>query len=326
MTHRRPPVTAVAVHPAGHFFAVGHADGTISFWALEDEDKPLLVRTLDEVDLHTVDAGKLQEFFDTQESTSKDAKPAPQVLREPIFKLAWSGFPNSQDPRGGATILTILGGLRADESPGVTVIQLPAFNPPEPPTPPSPASEVSLHPSFRTAMRDSLSPTNAYMYNTKGVAEDFLLVPKDSPHFNGSWDPIAILLLSDSGAGTRAIEAYQFPPPSFIAPEPTTSPLVPPAEPENPEGEEDVVSQELASTLEEMTVDEDPRQLRLPLGLWNGKNGITSGILLSVPRDTYESLTSEQVAVDDALPLKGGVAWIEDHENEMKLLKVSSAL
>lgn len=325
MLPRRPIVTAIAIHPAGHFFAVGYTDGTVAFWALEDEDKPLLVRTLDEVDLHLVDAGKLEEFFASQDQSSESSKPPPTVPREPVFKLTWSGFPNSEDPRGGPTVLTILGGLRADESPGVTAIQLPAFNPPEAPLPTSPASEVALHPSYRTAMRESLSPSNAYTYYTKGVAEDYLLIPRDSPHFSGSWDPIAILLLSDSGGGTRAIEAYQFPPPSFVINEPTL-PASPPIKPKNAEEDEidDVVSQELTSTIEAMKLDEDPKQIMLPYALWNGANGVRSADILSLPRDAYESLTNERATAGDSLILQGGVAWVEDHENEMRLLKVCS--
>ena len=81
-------VTSIAVHPSGHFFAVGHADGSIAFWAVEDDNKPLLVRTLDAVDVNLVDPSAL------------DHK-APKFVREPIFKLSWSGFPNSQDPQIG---------------------------------------------------------------------------------------------------------------------------------------------------------------------------------------------------------------------------------
>ncbi|OBZ79959.1 Uncharacterized protein C1F3.03 [Grifola frondosa] len=115
LTHRRPSVTTIAVHPSGHVLAVGHTDGTIAFWALEDEDRPLLLRTLDSSDsedLSTVDATKL-------ESTS-----TPAVPREPIFKLAWSSFPNSSDPRGGETVLTVLGGLAIDALPGLTALLL----------------------------------------------------------------------------------------------------------------------------------------------------------------------------------------------------------
>lgn len=327
MTHRRPPVTALAVHPAGHFFAVGHADGTIAFWALEDEDKPLLVRTLDEIDLHLVDAAKLDEFFTAQESTSADTKANISVPREPIFRLTWSGFPNSQDPRGGITVLTILGGLRAEDNQGITVIQLPPFNPPEPPPSPSSTTEVSLHPSFRSAMKDSLSPNDAFTYLTKGAAEDFLLIPRNSPHFSGSWDPIAILLVSDSEGSTRAVEGYQFPPPSFaqgepVAEETASSIQNDPLETDSTTDLDDVISQELTSTLESMKVDEDPKQLGLPFGLLNGPNGVSFGCIVTIPKYAYETVIDGEAESCDSLQLKGGVAWAEDTGNEMKLLKV----
>ncbi|KAJ3520531.1 hypothetical protein NM688_g9149 [Phlebia brevispora] len=96
LKHRRPEVTAIAVHPAGHVFAAGYADGSIAFWALEDEDKPLFSLTLDgQHDVHIVDADKLDRML----AKPKDESDEP---REPIFKLAWSGFPNSTDPRGGS--------------------------------------------------------------------------------------------------------------------------------------------------------------------------------------------------------------------------------
>ena len=52
MTYRRPPVTSMSIHSAGHFFAVGYEDGCIAFWAVEDEDQPLQVRTLDDSDVN----------------------------------------------------------------------------------------------------------------------------------------------------------------------------------------------------------------------------------------------------------------------------------
>ena len=204
---RRPDVTSVAVHPCGHFFAVGYTDGSIAFWAVEDEDKPLLAMTLDgKHDINVANVSQLDEALAAGQQNP--------VVREPIFRLAWSGFANSDDPRGGDTVLVVLGGLNADDTPGVTAVLLPAFNPSEPPAL-STSSLVTLHPNIRDAMRQSVAPKNLHTYSTVGTPQDFLLLPRESPHFSGSWDPQSVLLLSDSSKETRATEAYQFPPPNF---------------------------------------------------------------------------------------------------------------
>ena len=59
------------MHPAGHFFAVGYTDGIIAYWAMEDEDQPLMVRTLDSIDVNVVDGHRLEEHL---------AKPNNQAL------------------------------------------------------------------------------------------------------------------------------------------------------------------------------------------------------------------------------------------------------
>ncbi|KAI0081067.1 hypothetical protein K474DRAFT_1656898 [Panus rudis PR-1116 ss-1] len=319
MNHSRPSVTAIAVHPTGHFFAVGYADGCIAFWALEDEDKPLLVMTLEEKDVHAVDASRLEEVM-------SGAAPSDQVAeREPIFKLAWSGYPNSSDPRGGDTTLTILGGLRTDESPAVTVLLFPPFNPTEAPQSPDP--QAGLHPVIRDAMRQSLNYTNTYSYFTRSIVQDFLLIPRDNPHFSGTYDPVAILLLSDHDGDTKALEGYEFPPPSLISVAKTIPEEVPTSVAEQPEDDEDdLLAKELANTLESMKLElgEDPKPLRLPASLWNGPNGVISGQLVAIDKSAYEILIQGDDLKKDfgELQLRGGVAWVDDPEGEMKLMKV----
>ncbi|KAI0783299.1 lethal giant larvae like, C-terminal-domain-containing protein [Abortiporus biennis] len=315
LTHRRPSVTAIAIHPAGHFFAVGYADGTICFWALEDEDKPLMVRNLDEVDLNAVDGAKLEDALGNPHGGSLDGE------REPIFKLAWSGFSNSSDPRGGETTLTILGGLGVNDPPGVTIFTLPAFNPPAPPT--TTETQTTLHPSFRLAMQESLKPIHAFTYFTKGIVQDFLLLSKGNPHFAGNFDPTAILLVSDGYGDTRAIEAFEFPPPPPPALSPITPSSPPAKSPISPDGEdEDALVNDIASTLEEMQVSSDPHQLVLPFGLWNGHNGITGGSLVAISKAAYELVIGSENSNEPNLRLHGGVAWVDDNEGEMKLMKL----
>ncbi|KAJ6621080.1 lethal giant larvae like, C-terminal-domain-containing protein [Mycena sp. CBHHK59/15] len=300
LTHRRPAVTAIAVHPAGHFFAAGYSDGSIAFWAIEDEDQPLHVRTLDTTNVNVVDPLELEKHHD-----------AP-FEREPIYKLSWSSFSNSSDPRGGQTALTILGGLiMADgEAAGLNVYWLPAFNPPEPPT----ITQAPLHPFMRSAMQASLIPLSEFFYCTPGVAQDFFLVPRNSPHFSGHHDPTAIVILTESVGNTRAVETYQFPPPVFLA----SSELVTEKEDE----ESGSVVDDLASTLKSLTVDDDPHPLRLPVPLYFGATGLLGAQLLTLDRDSYESFVGGKRSDSFALPLRGGAAWADESKaREMRLAK-----
>ncbi|KAK0246422.1 WD40 containing snare-dependent exocytosis protein [Armillaria nabsnona] len=303
LTHRRPEVICIAVHPAGHFFAVGYTDGIIAYWAMEDEDQPLMVRTLDSGDVNVVDGQKLEEHL---------AKPNNQALppsqREPIFKLSWSSFSNSSDPRGGCTTLTVLGGLCLGEPPGISVLWLPAFNPPEPPTP---VTEGVLHPFYRSSMRDSLVPTRSYFYSCDDTVQDYLLIPRNSPHLSGVFDPMSILILSESMGDTRALEACEFPPPSFSTQEVGSSDA--PEEDTN----QDTLD-ELSETLKSLQMSSDPQQLRLP---WPLCSGLLHGRLSVVSRDAYQSLVvAVEPPVEGALSLNGGYAW-NDESNDMKSSK-----
>ncbi|KIY73582.1 hypothetical protein CYLTODRAFT_365694 [Cylindrobasidium torrendii FP15055 ss-10] len=282
---RKPEVTSITIHPSGHFFVVGYTDGILAFWAMEDEVTPLLVRTFDDLDVDQMDPNGLEQHLGENKG-----KTTP-IMREPIFKMSWSAFSDSTDPRGGKTSLTVLGGLRTGDAPGLMVLALPAFNPPEPPTP---AVEGALHPFFRTAMRESLDPLDAYLYATTEVVQDYLLVPKSSPHFNNTFDPIALLVITDANGGTRAIQGHQFPPPSFKT------------QPVSASQSGDIVDN-LSSTLAEMELGTDPRKMRLP---WALSTDILGGQLVVVERDSHEKLLSDgNVPFELRVPLKGGASW-----------------
>ena len=285
------------------------------FWAVDDEDKPLFSLTVDgQHDVHAVDANKLDAVL----ARPKDPSDGP---REPIFRLAWSGFPNSSDPRGGDTVLTVLGGLRNDDTPGVTAFLLPPFNPSEPPAPVNGAT--ILNDATRSAMRRAVIPVKTYTYACEGVPQDYLLLPKGSPHFSGTWDPTAILLLSDGHNEARIVEAYQFPPPPFL-PVSTDSKQPPPQTPI--EGSDPVVAADIAETLQLMKVTDDAKTLRLPPSLWSGSEGIISGQLINLERNSFEVLSmKDPTLADETIRLASGSAWVEDHEGEMKLVKVKPA-
>ncbi|KAJ6520108.1 WD40 containing snare-dependent exocytosis protein [Mycena sanguinolenta] len=299
LTHRHPEVTAIAIHPAGHFFAAGYSDGCIAFWAVEDEDQPLFVRTVDTADVNLVNMDALEETHDAQPP------------REPIYKLAWSSFPNSSDPRGGQTALTILGGLLMvpGEATGLNVQWLPAFNPSEPPNPT--ATQTSLHPFMRAAMQASVLPISDFFYYTPAIAQDFFLVPRNNPHFAGHYDPTAILISVESAGDTRVVEAYQFPPPIFLASSVT--------EEVEPSGS-DLVD-DLESILKSLTVNDDPHVLTPPIPLWFGSTGAFHVQLFTLDRESHELLVGEK-EYSFVLPLKGGAALNDESmARELRLAK-----
>jgi syntaxin-binding protein 5 len=279
-------------------------DGSIAFWAVEDGEQPLMVRTLDEIDVDKVDGEKLDQCFPDEESPAKRPTKLHEP-REPIFKLAWSGYPNSYDPRGGETSLVVLGGQFAHDPPGVNVLWLPAFNPP---APPCTVSDQSLHPFFRNAMRESLDPLSAYFYRTTGLAQDFLLTPRDSPHFDGTWNPTAILMLFESEEHIRAIEARQFPPLEFLARTQEQSQNA-----EQPQGDShDNLAQDLATTLQSMTVNEEPKKLHLPPSLWGGPDAMVEATLFSLDRIAYETLSRTSQRGPDHFLLEGGISMPDE--------------
>ena len=170
-------------------------------------------------------------------------------------------------------------------------------------------------------MRQSVTPKDFHTYSTVGTPQDFLLLPRESPHFNNTWDPYAILLLSDGEKEARSTEGYQFPPPTFdiyktkVA---ETSPASPEADSDQVDA---VLSEEIASTLESMKLDDNPKSLEVPPALWSGPIGVTSGALLNLERDTYEVLVSGKFH-SEGLKLRGGAAWVDDDDNQQKLLRV----
>ncbi|KAI0046614.1 hypothetical protein FA95DRAFT_1582978 [Auriscalpium vulgare] len=305
LKHRRPLVTSLTFHPAGHFFAVGHVDGCIAFWAVDDDSQPLLVRTLDDIDVQLVDGEKLEEYL-PDGPHSGNVQP-PHDPREPIFRLAWSGYPNSSDPRGGKTSLIILGGQFNGDPFGINALWLPAFNPPAPPA--SPPTSESLHPFFRKAMRESLEPLDAYFYRTPGLTQDFLLIPRTNPHFAGTFDPIAILLLFESEEHTRTVEAHQFPPPAFLVPTEAASGGT---AQDTGVDDTDALEADLASTLQSMKLVTDPQRLELPPSLWSGPHALLQVSLVSIDRVAYETLSAGGHPAPMELTLCGGIAAPDD--------------
>ncbi|KAL0951628.1 hypothetical protein HGRIS_008309 [Hohenbuehelia grisea] len=309
-TVRKSSVTAISIHPSGHFFVVGYADGVFAFWAVDDEDQPLLVRTLDDLDVNQVDGEKIEQYLPHDGAGAVNHF---DVEREPIYRLSWSGFANSSDPRGGSTCLSILGGNIIGSPSGVTVFSLPPFNPAEPPAMTSPVQH-QLHVSFRNAMRESCIPAKLHLYEAPGIIQDFLLLPRDNPHYSGTFDPFAMMLLFEGPGDTRLVEALEFPPPAFHAP-----PEHPPAEPAETDTEDTL--DELATTLNSMALTGEPAFLRIPNTLDHAR-GLLDGQLVKIDKHMYQELLVEPSKDGHALSFRGGIAYADlTKTSELKLAK-----
>lgn len=309
LTHRRPSVTSVAIHPAGHFFAVGYADGCVAFWAVEDEDQPLMVRTSTDSDVNVINGEELEKFL--QNGGPSEEKATNLSERQPIYRVAWCGFPNSSDPRGGATALIFLGGDRSNDPCRLTVYTMPALNAPEPPAPSG--SHTGLHASIRKAMRLSVIPLETTYYPSSGPVYDFVLFPKSNPHFSGGWDPVAVLFLT-AVTDSRMVEARQFLPPKIMSPLPGT-------DIQNSSEHGDVIH-DLSATLEDMTLSgEEPLPMHVPSKLYSGLGGVSYAQLLTLQRSMHDVLVGQQPVPGDAdLPIAGGSAWIDDKRlSELRL-------
>ena len=308
-------VSSIAVHPTGHFFAIGYTDGSIAFWAVDDDSKALVTRTLDDDHVDSVDQDLLRAHLDAGKRHDNRSR----FVREPVYKLSWSGFPNSSDPRGGETVLTVLGGLVAPKRTTVTHLAFAAFNPQTPPVDKS-LSQAQIHPEFRRAMYQSVTPQKIFSYEPRGPVQDYVLLPKDNPHFGGTFNPYAILFTMDI-ENTRTIKVVQFPPPDFICiDQDQQKSFQATSDDKDKEGSLELTSPESSIPLSE------PHQMLshfvAPFSVSNAGSLVRSGRLLILQNDVYENFVLGNVSEINALKLRGGLAYPDSAPlNELKLSK-----
>lgn len=304
-------MTSISIHPSAHFFATGHADGAMTFWAVEDASQPLLVRTLDDIGVNKVDV-KVHEA-----RLSNSTAHQPSAPREPIFKLSWSGFPNSKDPRGGDTVLTVLGGFKDTSVFGLTTFLFPPFNPGDPPAVSPSVTQDRFDPFMATAVLESLIERCYFTYSTSGPVQDFYLIPRGSPHFNHTYDPYAILILVDAGQNSRILKSREFPPPFFITlgEQPTS---------DTPVQNEEENLHDLTATLASLSVNAQPQLVDLPFELSGHNLSAYNCRIFVPPKEVYSELTKGPNTPDrqPTIRLSGGTAHMEP-SHEAKSSKVS---
>ena len=271
----------MAVHPAGHFFAVGYTDGLIGFWAVADDKQPLLFKTNTESD---VQDDPNQSFWLSENV---------QILNlGPVYKLIWCGFPDSA--WGGDTALLVLGGSSSAKNRDLAVHLLPAFNP-------TTEKSSPLNQIIRDVMIQTFTSKKVYFYSTSTVLSDVHVVPRSSPHFSGTWDPVALIFVCRTSSGARNLEAYEFPPKHFFDIGPTSLVSV--------SSGVDIVDH-LDDLLEEMKLDLGQERLRLPSALRGEADEVISVHTVPIKREVMDSLSHTSMT-GNVLALRGGAAWID---------------
>jgi syntaxin-binding protein 5 len=273
------------------------------------DENPIMIRTMERLD---VNKATEEDLFGW--SAQGEPGQIKSLNREPIFKLAWSSYPegswlergdseskssipaaspslststSSAAPvprrltsgnrarRSGTTYLTILGGLIPTDPAGVHVLEFPPMRLPLGQSKGSHGSNISG--VLRQALRDSITPVTHDFYATPAPPEDFILLPKSTPHYGMTYDPTSIIITSgvDRSLPTivaphaiNDIAAYSFPPAR------------------------------------------DPVPLQLPSALtWSGGATATHAELFSVESKVYERLIHQfevEGEGNNRLPLEGG--------------------
>lgn len=191
--------------------------------------EPILARTVAMEDVNLATSSSL--FGDNAQGPGSSM----DELREPVFKLAWSSFNDSSstlldrfsgstaqqaalDPAASGSLLTVLGGLRADEPKGLYVLHLPPFSAPGLLSGSNPAG-------LKAAYRASVQSSYKSVMPTDTSPEDFVFVTSN-PYYGQSSDPNAVVVLTSADAELprisphteRGFVAYAFPPATLTGP------------------------------------------------------------------------------------------------------------
>ena len=170
---RYPRLHQAIWHPTGTFIVTGHEDSSIVVWDPKDGRK-VHARTIQDTNVD-------KPGHATSSLTSSTGTFA---LKCPLFRMAWCSKENPDD-----TGLLIAGGTPTTSiEKGMTFIELGQ-------------TPIYATSSWQVLSQHFEKPKNQHTLPTPPNAEvvDFCLIPRRSPHYAGSHDPIAILALLASG-------------------------------------------------------------------------------------------------------------------------------
>ena len=170
---RFPKLAQALWHPTGTFVLIGYEDSSFVIWDPK-EGRRVMARTLQ---MNHVDKpSSLSGGLGSSSSIS--------VLKEPLFRVAWCSKENPDE----TGILIAGGASTAEPTKGLTFLDL------------------GMTPTYATSSWQILSdhfekPKKQHILPTPPNAEviDFCLIPRKSPHYAGSHDPIAVIALLASG-------------------------------------------------------------------------------------------------------------------------------
>lgn len=169
---RVPRMTHAVWHPTGTFILTAHEDTSLVFWDPRD-GRLLEARTVEDVAVN---------MPGSKVPTGPGSLAA--SIKEPYARIAWCSKTNPDD----TGILLIGGQLATSSTPGITFMdfgQTPNYQT---------SSWDYLTGHFRNPKRTHILPSPPNIKVT-----DFLIIPRSSPHFAGSHDPIAVMTVLSSG-------------------------------------------------------------------------------------------------------------------------------
>ena len=170
---RTPGLVHAIWHPTGTFLLTGHDDATLVVWDSKN-GKMILARNIRE--------NNVEQYGSA--SAGLGSTPGTFTPRSPLFRIAWCSKPNPDDTglliAGGSFMNTIEKGLTF-----LDLGQTPIY---------ATSSWQVLSDHFQKPKGSCRLPTPP---NTEVV--DFCLIPRSSPHYAGSHDPIAVIAILESG-------------------------------------------------------------------------------------------------------------------------------
>ena len=170
---RRPRLTHAVWHPTGTFFVTAHEDSSFVLWDPRD-GRIVEARTIDTTGVHLPGGG----------APAIRGSGATNSMKMPFFDIAWCSKDNPDD-----TGLLIAGGIpTSSPTPGLTFFDLG----------PTPNYQSS---SWEVLAKHFQQPKRTHSLPTPPGSEvvKLLLIPRTSPHFAGSHDPVAVIALLSSG-------------------------------------------------------------------------------------------------------------------------------
>ena len=174
---RRPRLTHLAWHPSGTYILTCHEDGCLAIWDAKNEAAPIHVRTIDETHVN---------IHKSSYASKSDADTF--TIREPILQAAWCSATDPDD-----TSIIVSGGQISNlPQKGLTYLDFGV----------APASLIgdALSTFFSVPRKQRILPVFSN-------ALSFTIIPRTSPFYNGTHEPLAILALLETGE----VAAYSLP-------------------------------------------------------------------------------------------------------------------